>query len=174
MWIPNWGWNESDQWWEILFDIVLDEDTYTILCINLHFTSWPSDEKTPSEMEEAPRYTLSTLSTLFQSFPLSTLFQLFTLLPLLTLTLLNMTYTNQTLLKNYHIYAYMYSFSECCCWLQALFYRLYCWVTGWGGYPLDCCDFQSRRKCVIVASALRAEQGPCEPIKGCICEIREQ
>ena len=75
------------RWWEILFDIVLDEDTYTILCINLHFTSWPSDEKTPSEMEEAPRYTLSTLSTLFQSFPLSTLFQLFTLLPLLTLTL---------------------------------------------------------------------------------------
>ena len=33
---------------------------------------------------------------------------------------------------------------------------------------------QSRRKCVIVASAMRAEQGPCEPIKGCIPEIREQ
>ena len=33
---------------------------------------------------------------------------------------------------------------------------------------------QSGRKCVIVASALRAEQGPCEPIKGCIREIREQ
>ena len=33
---------------------------------------------------------------------------------------------------------------------------------------------QSGRKCVIVASAMRAEQGPSEPIKGCICEIREQ
>ena len=33
---------------------------------------------------------------------------------------------------------------------------------------------QSGRKCVIVASAMRAEQGPCEPIKGCIREIREQ
>ena len=27
---------------------------------------------------------------------------------------------------------------------------------------------QSRRKCVIVASAMRAEQGPCQPIKGCM------
>ena len=33
---------------------------------------------------------------------------------------------------------------------------------------------QSGIKCVIVASAMRAEQGPCEPIKGCIREIREQ
>ena len=33
---------------------------------------------------------------------------------------------------------------------------------------------QSGRKCVIVASALRAEQGPCEPIKGYIRKIREQ
>ena len=29
-------------------------------------------------------------------------------------------------------------------------------------------------KCVIVASAMRAEQGPCEPIKGFIRKIREQ
>ena len=79
------------RWWEILFDIVLDEDTYTILCINLHFTTWPSDEKIPSKIEVAPRYTLSTLSTLitlFPLFPLFTLFKLFTLLRLLTLTLL--------------------------------------------------------------------------------------
>ena len=33
---------------------------------------------------------------------------------------------------------------------------------------------QSGRKCVIVESVLRAKQGPCEPIKGCIREIREQ
>ena len=33
---------------------------------------------------------------------------------------------------------------------------------------------QSGTKCVIVASAMRAEQGPCEPIKGCISEIKEQ
>ena len=33
---------------------------------------------------------------------------------------------------------------------------------------------QSGRKCVIVASAMRAEQEPCEPIKGCIRKIREQ
>ena len=33
---------------------------------------------------------------------------------------------------------------------------------------------QSGRKCVIVASAIRAEQGPCELIKGCIRKIREQ
>ena len=32
---------------------------------------------------------------------------------------------------------------------------------------------QSGIKCVIVASAIRAEQGPCEPIKGCMREIRE-
>ena len=33
---------------------------------------------------------------------------------------------------------------------------------------------QSGRKCVIVASSMRAEQGPCEPIKGYIRKIREQ
>ena len=33
---------------------------------------------------------------------------------------------------------------------------------------------QSGRKCVIEASAMRAKQGPSEPIKGCICEIKEQ
>ena len=33
---------------------------------------------------------------------------------------------------------------------------------------------QSGIKCVIMASAMRAKQGPCEPIKGCIREIREQ
>ena len=33
---------------------------------------------------------------------------------------------------------------------------------------------QSGIKCIIVASAMRARQGPCELIKGCICEIREQ
>ena len=34
---------------------------------------------------------------------------------------------------------------------------------------------QSKMKCVIVASsAMRAEQGHCEPSKGCIREIREQ
>ena len=33
---------------------------------------------------------------------------------------------------------------------------------------------QSGKKCVIVASAIRAKQGPCEPIKGCIRKIREQ
>ena len=33
---------------------------------------------------------------------------------------------------------------------------------------------QSGIKCIIVASAMRAEQGPCEPSKGCIREIREQ
>ena len=38
----------------------------------------------------------------------------------------------------------------------------------------DVGDVQSGRKCVIVASAMRAEQRPCEPIKGCIREIREQ
>ena len=32
---------------------------------------------------------------------------------------------------------------------------------------------QNGIKCVIMASVMRAEQGPCEPIKGCICEIRE-
>ena len=32
---------------------------------------------------------------------------------------------------------------------------------------------QSGRKCVIVASSMRAKQRPCEPIKGCISEIRE-
>ena len=32
---------------------------------------------------------------------------------------------------------------------------------------------QSGIKCVIMASVMRAEQGPCEPIKGCIREIRE-
>ena len=37
----------------------------------------------------------------------------------------------------------------------------------------DVGDVQSGRKCVIVASVMRAEQGPCEPIKGCIHEIRE-
>ena len=31
---------------------------------------------------------------------------------------------------------------------------------------------QSRRKCVIVASALRAEQGPCEPSKGPVSQAR--
>ena len=41
--------------------------------------------------------------------------------------------------------------------------------------PLDKGRFpQSGIKCVIVASAMRAEQGPCDPIKGCIREIREQ
>ena len=35
-------------------------------------------------------------------------------------------------------------------------------------------EVQSGRKCVSVAAALRADQGPCEPIKGCIREIREQ
>ena len=30
---------------------------------------------------------------------------------------------------------------------------------------------QSGIKCVIVASAMRAEQGPCEPIKGCIRKL---
>ena len=34
--------------------------------------------------------------------------------------------------------------------------------------------YQSGRKCVIVASAMRAEQGPYEPIKDCKREIREQ
>ena len=33
---------------------------------------------------------------------------------------------------------------------------------------------QSGIKCVIVATAMRAEQGSCEPIKGCIRKIREQ
>ena len=33
--------------------------------------------------------------------------------------------------------------------------------------------YQSGIKCVIVASAMRAEQGPCEPIKGRISKIRE-
>ena len=33
---------------------------------------------------------------------------------------------------------------------------------------------QSGIKCVIVASAMRAQQGSCEPIKGCIRDIREQ
>ena len=33
---------------------------------------------------------------------------------------------------------------------------------------------KSRRKCVSVAAALKAEQGPWEPIKECIREIREQ
>ena len=32
---------------------------------------------------------------------------------------------------------------------------------------------QSGIKCVIMASAMRAEQGPCEPNKGCVREIRE-
>ena len=31
-----------------------------------------------------------------------------------------------------------------------------------------------QKKCVSVVAALRAEQGPWEPIKGCIREIREQ
>ena len=30
---------------------------------------------------------------------------------------------------------------------------------------------QSGIKCIIVASAMRAEQGPCEPIKGCIRKL---
>ena len=36
------------------------------------------------------------------------------------------------------------------------------------------CNNQSGIKCVIVASAMTAEQGPCEPIKGCKREIGEQ
>ena len=36
------------------------------------------------------------------------------------------------------------------------------------------CPEQSGRKCVSVAAALRAEQGPWEPIKDCIREIGEQ
>ena len=44
---------------------------------------------------------------------------------------------------------------------------------------MECISPQSGRKCVIVASAMRAEQGPCEPIKDCMCivcirEISEQ
>ena len=39
---------------------------------------------------------------------------------------------------------------------------------------LDFGRTQSGIKCVIVASAMTAEQGPCEPIKGCKREIGEQ
>ena len=51
------------------------------------------------------------------------------------------------------------------------------WLTQVLNQSLSCqytCVGQSGIKCVIVASAMRAEHGPCEPIKGCIREIREQ
>ena len=55
----------------------------------------------------------------------------------------------------------------CCCSLQIIIFRRQTPIAlflPWHSYI----DNQSGIKCVIVASAMRAEQGPCEPIKGCI------
>ena len=51
---------------------------------------------------------------------------------------------------------------------QKIVLRLFCSVVvvvvgGGGGDGVV--DVQSERKCVIVASAMRAEQGPCSPVR---------
>ena len=86
------------KWWEILFDIVLDEDTYTKLCINLHFTTWSIRWKnTIRDIGSIALYPVYIVYTVY------------------TVYTVNTNYTNQTVLHWLKIITYMpiYIVSEC-------------------------------------------------------------